>query len=136
MNLSIGLLLICLLGFPATGLAKEVHLQKGEVYQEGELTIICQGEPSGSFRQPLVRQECQHWDDYAKKCLFEKTIYTYNNLECSEECQKWDSYTMTCNYQNKCTFYPDQETFLKSTCSEFDNYSRKCLKVGEEKIGQ
>ena len=85
--------------------------------------------------QTLALRECQYWDDFDKKCLFEKTIHTYNDLECVEECQHWDSFSNTCDYQSKCVFSSRQEAFVLSTCAEFDDYSRKCLKVREEKIG-
>lgn len=117
--------------------AKEVRLQKGEVYRDRDLTVICEGAPAGAAAsgQVLALRECQYWDDFTKKCLFEKIIYTYNNLECVEECQHWDSFNNTCDYQNKCAFYPGQEAFILSTCGEFDKFSRKCLRVREEKIG-
>jgi len=136
MNLRLLLpLFAVLVALPGVTDAKEVHLKKGEIYRERDLAVICEGSQSGSLGQALALRECQYWDDFDKKCLFEKTVYTYNTLECVEECQHWDSFNNVCNYQTKCTFYPRQEAFVLRTCAEFDDYSRKCLKTREEKIG-
>ena len=136
MNLRLLLLLLAfLIALPGITVAKEVHLKKGEVYRERDLSVICEGSQAGFLGQAIALRECQYWDDFDKKCLFEKTVYTYNDLECVEECQHWDSFNNVCNYQTKCTFYPRQETFVLKTCAEFDDYSGKCLKSREEKIG-
>jgi hypothetical protein len=129
------LLLAFLVAFPTTLLAREVHLKKGEVFRDRDLTVICEGRGAASLSQPLAVRECQYWDDFSKKCLFEKTTYSYNDLECTEECQHWDGFNNTCDYQSKCTFYPQQEAFVLRTCAEFDDYSRKCVKFKEAKIG-
>lgn len=125
---------VFLLALPGAIGAKEVHLQRGEIYRDRDLAVICEGGQAGPLGQALAVRECQYWDDFDKKCLFEKTIYTYNNLECTEECQHWDSFNKTCDYQSKCAFYPRQEAFVLSTCAEFDDYSHKCLKIKQEKI--
>ena len=136
MNLRLLLLLFAfLVALPGVTDAKEVRLKKGEVYRDRDLAVVCEGGQSGSMSQTLSLRECQYWDDFDKKCLFEKIIYTYNDLECVEECQHWDSFNNTCDYQSKCTFYPRQEAFVLKTCAQFDDYSHKCLKVREEKIG-
>ncbi len=136
MNLrSLLLLFALLIALPGVTHAKEVRLKKGEVYRDRNLAVVCEGGQSGSQGQTLSLRECQYWDDFDKKCLFEKTNYTYNDLECIDECQHWDSFNNTCDYQSKCTFYPRQEAFVLKTCAEFDDYSHKCLKVREEKIG-
>ncbi|MGV1098452.1 hypothetical protein ACUUL3_03465 [Thiovibrio sp. JS02] len=119
-------------GSPA--FAKEIRLKRGEVYREHDLAVICEGGPAAASGRALAVRECQYWDDFAKKCLFEKTSHTYNGLECTEECQHWDSFANRCDYQSRCVFYPREEAFVRSTCAEFDDYSRKCLKVREEKI--
>lgn len=127
----------CLLAFPGVIMAREIRLKKGEVYHDQDLTVICEGRQAGAGAagQALAVRECQYWDDFDKKCLFEKITYTHGNLECVEECQHWDSFNNRCDYQSKCTFYPRQSAFILRTCAEFDDYSRKCLKVREEKIG-
>lgn len=137
MNLRLLLLLaVFLVTLPGTTVAREVRLKKGEVYRDRDLTVICEGrQQAAGLGQPIALRECQYWDDFAKKCLFEKTIYSYGDLECVEECQYWDSFSNTCDYRSKCTFYPRQEAFVLRTCEEFDDNSRKCLKVREEKIG-
>ena len=128
------LLSVFLLTLPAIVGAKEVVLQKGEIYRDHDLTVTCDGGHAGPLSQAVAVRECQYWDNFDKKCLFEKTVYTYNGVECTEECQHWDAFNKTCDYQSKCTFYPRQETFVLSTCDEFDNYSHKCLRIKQEKI--
>lgn len=138
MNLRLLLLLsVFMVALPATSGAREVWLKKGEVYRDRDrdLEVICEGGPAGGLGQPLAVRECQYWDDFAKKCLFEKTIYTFGQLECVEECQHWDSFNSTCDYQSKCTFYPRQEAFVLRTCAEFDGFNHTCLKTRDEKIG-
>ncbi len=138
MNLRLLLLLtIFLVSLPGTTGAREIRLNKGEVYRDRDLTVICEGGQArtSGLGQPIALRECQYWDDFTKKCLFEKTTYSYGDLECVEECQYWDSFSNTCDYKSKCTFYSQQEAFVLKTCTEFDDNSRKCLKVREEKIG-
>lgn len=129
------LLAVFLVFLPCNSGAREVRLKKGEVYRDRDLAVICEGGQARSSGQTLAIRECQYWDDFAKKCLFEKIIHSYGNLECVEECQHWDSFSNTCDYQSKCNFYPRQNAFVLKTCAEFDDFSRKCLKVREEKIG-
>lgn len=137
MKLRIMLLMLTgLFAAAAAAGAREVRLQAGETYQEDDLTVTCQA--AGGPRQataPMSLRECQHWDDFKKKCLFEKNILTYGNLECVEECQHWDAFHKTCNYQTRCTFYPDHESFVRTTCDDFDDFKGKCLRTREEKIG-
>ena len=138
MNLRLLLLLaVFLVSLPGTTGAREVRLKKGEVYRDRDLTVTCEGGQAGisDLGQPIALRECQYWDDFTQKCLFEKTTYSYGDLECVEECQYWDSFSNTCDYKSKCTFYPRQEAFVLKTCTEFDDNSRKCLRVREEKIG-
>jgi len=141
MNLRLLILLaVFLVSLPGTIGAREIRLKKGEVYRDRNLAVICEGGQSGvsgqagTSGQTMAVRECQHWDDFDKKCLFEKTIYSYGDLECVEECQHWDSFSNTCDYKSKCTFYPRQEAFVLKTCEEFDDHSRKCLRAREEKI--
>lgn len=138
MNLRLLLLLaVFLVSLPDPIGAREVRLKKGEVLRDRDLTVICEGGRGGvaGYGQPIALRECQHWDDFAQKCLFEKIIHSYGDLECIEECQFWDSFSNTCDYRSKCTFYPQQQAFVLKTCTEFDDHSRKCLKTREEKIG-
>ncbi|MBU4261318.1 MAG: hypothetical protein KKC76_05490 [Proteobacteria bacterium] len=119
----------------ATAGAREVRLQAGEIYQTDDLTITCQAADAGQAMAPLSVKECQYWDDFNNKCLFEKNILTYRSLECVEDCQHWDSFRNTCDYQSKCAFYPAHESFVRTTCDEFDDFKRKCLRTRETKIG-
>jgi hypothetical protein len=50
--------------------AKEISLDMGEIYRQGDLTVTC-GQPL-TDDMPLTLNDCQHWDDCNKKCLFEK----------------------------------------------------------------
>jgi hypothetical protein len=136
MKLRIMLLILAgLLMSAATAGAREVLLQAGETYRDGNLTIICETAGAGQTMAPLSLRECQYWDDFNEKCLFEKSILTYGSLECVEECQHWDDFNKRCDYQTKCTFYPTHESFVRSTCGKFDDFTRKCLRTRETKIG-
>lgn len=112
--------------------AKEVNLNPGERYRQGDLTVTC-GQASTDV--PLALKDCQHWDDFDKECLFEKTTYIYRNIECVEECQHWDAFFKTCHYQTKCTFYPDQKAFVQTTCEKFDDFNKTCVKTKDAKRG-
>ena len=111
--------------------AKEVNLGTGETFSQGDLTVTC-GQLTTDT--PLALKDCQYWDDFNKKCLFEKTIYSYKNLECVEECQHWDKFNGTCHYQTKCTFYPSHMAFVQTTCEKFDDFNNTCLKTNEMEI--
>jgi len=112
--------------------AKEVRLNLGETYNQGNLTVTC-GQSSEDI--PLAINNCQQWDDFNKKCLFEKTTYVYKNIECVEECQYWDTFNLICHYQTKCTFYPSQRSFIRTTCEKFDDFNNTCEKTRDTKIG-
>jgi len=129
------LILAGLLVAAATAGAREVRLQAGETYRQDDLSVTCEAAGAVQTMAPLSLRECQYWDDFNKKCFFEKNILTYRNLECVEECQHWDSFRKTCDYQSKCTFYPAQESFVSTTCDEFDDFKHKCLRTRETKIG-
>lgn len=112
---------------------KEVMLDIGESYSQGDLTVTC---GQSSTDNPLALNDCQYWDDFNKKCLFEKTTYTYKNLECIEECQHWDEFNRICHYRTKCTFYPPQKAFVRTTCEKFDDFNTTCVKTKDTKIGR
>jgi hypothetical protein len=112
--------------------AKEVNLGTGETFRQGDLTVTC-GQLSTDTS--LALKDCQYWDNFKKKCLFEKTTYIYKDIECVEDCQHWDSFKSTCHYQTTCTFYPSQEEFVRTTCEKFDDFNNTCLKTSEIKIG-
>ena len=114
--------------------AKEVSLDIGETYSQGDLTVTCS--QSSTVDSPLTINDCQYWDDFNKKCLFEKKTYTYQNLECVEECQHWEKFNSTCHYQTKCMFYPSQRSFVQTTCGQFDAFNKTCLRTKELKIGR
>jgi len=114
--------------------AKEVNLGTGETYRQGDLTVTC-GQSATDAPTPMTLNDCQYWDDFSKKCLFEKTTYVYQTLECVEECQYWDKFSSTCHYQTKCTFYPPQRSFVRTTCEKFDDFNKTCEKMKESRIG-
>ncbi|OKY75296.1 MAG: hypothetical protein BM485_10020 [Desulfobulbaceae bacterium DB1] len=120
------------------GNAKEVQLQPGESFREGDLTVTCRDDaaPASGTDAGLIRlKECQYWDDFKKTCLFEKTTFVYKNLRCVEECRHWDSFNNVCLYQTRCVFHPEQGSFVLTDCAEFDDFSNKCLKHNEKLIG-
>jgi hypothetical protein len=112
--------------------AKEVQLVQGETYSKGNVTVTC-GLPVTDTS--LALNDCQYWDDFSNKCLFEKTTYTHKNLECVEKCERWDKFTSTCFYQSKCTFYPSHMTFMRTSCEKFDDFNNTCLKMKDTNIG-
>lgn len=114
--------------------AKEIHLDKGETYRQGDLSVTC-GIPSAGGARPVALHECQYWDDFNQKCLFEKTTYTYNNLKCVEKCQHWDKFHGTCHFKTKCSFSRPQKAFVQTTCEKFDDYKNMCVKTRDRKIG-
>jgi hypothetical protein len=114
--------------------AKEVSLEKGETYRQGDLTVTC-GQPL-TEDVPLALKDCQYWDDFNKKCLFEKKTYIYKNLQCVEECQHWAKFNSTCHYQTKCSFDLTQKLFVQTTCDKFDDFNNTCVKTNDIKIGQ
>jgi len=113
--------------------AKEVSLNTGETYHQGDLSVTCGQQLTVDM--PLALNECQYWDSFDKNCLFEKTTYTYKKLECVEECQHWEKFNSTCHYQTKCSFYPAQKSFVRTTCDKFDDFSNTCVKTRNIKIG-
>lgn len=117
------------------GAAREVRLQAGETYSDEDLLVICEGGSAAAPLDVLTLKECQHWDSFTKKCLYEKKIHSYRGLECTEECQHWDTFSQQCYYRTECEFHPDHKAFIRRTCAEFDDYSKQCLRVTETRIG-
>lgn len=111
--------------------AKTVTLAPGEQYREGDLAVVCTP-PEGS---DIVRlSECQIWDDFQQKCLFERTVYTANALRCEEMCQHWDRFSETCRFQTSCSFLKNEGTFLQTRCESFDRFSNSCIKTSQDII--
>lgn len=113
--------------------AKEISLDVGETYRQGELTVTC-GQPL-TDDIPLALNNCQYWDNFNKKCLFERTTYKYKNIDCVEECQSWEEFNNTCHYKTKCSFHPAQKSFVQTTCDKFDDFNNICVKTNDIKIG-
>jgi hypothetical protein len=111
--------------------AKTVTLAPGENYREGELEVICA--PPGS--DELLRlTECQIWDDFQQKCLFESTVYNAGPLRCEEKCQHWDSFSATCRFQTSCSFLKAQKMFAQTSCEIFDQFTNSCVKTRQDFI--
>jgi hypothetical protein len=127
--------LICWSGNIDIG-AKEITLNAGETYRQGDLTVTCGCDQASADPTILVLKDCQYWDDFTQKCLFEKTTNVYKNIECIEECQYWDKFNSTCHYRTTCTFYPSQKSFVKTTCERFDDFKKTCLQTKDTRIGR
>ena len=110
---------------------KNVLLEVGETYQEENITVMCV--ESKGF-EPVIMKDCQYWDDFNKKCLYEKKTHIAHALECIEDCQHWDRFSNKCFYETKCIFYPSQKLFIKKTCEKFDSFTNSCVKSKESKI--
>lgn len=112
--------------------AKTIVLQPGESYTIGETTIVCGA--NGSRNAPLTRTECQHWDDFNKRCLYRRTIISHGNVQCVEECQHWDDFNNECRFATVCAYHAGQRRFVRTVCEEFDAFSATCVRTRQELI--
>ncbi len=128
----ISFLIMLLFGSPTTLLAKTIVLGVGENYTEGDLNVMCVEQKSEAV---VEMTDCQYWDDFNNRCLYEKKIFAYNDIECVEECQHWDSFSKRCYYATQCTFYPSAGIFVKTVCEEFDDFKNVCKRTKQIKIG-
>ena len=112
---------------PAAG--ETIVLSPGQSFSSGTDTIICSEDGSAV---PIELKQCQFWDEFNKKCLFESTRYVQQGMECLEQCQHWDDFYSRCDYATSCRYLPDQGVFLETSCSEFDDFSKKCLREKEK----
>ena len=125
-------LVLLILASPAALLAKTIVLGVGENYTEGDLNVMCVDQK----RDAVVElTECQFWDDFNNRCLYERKIFTYNDIQCVEECQHWDSFNKRCDYAVSCSFQPSSGLFLRRTCDEFDSFNHACVRQKEELLG-
>ena len=111
--------------------AETVVLHPGESHRQGDLNVTC---VERRVARPLVLTDCQHWDDFDKRCLYERKVHSVGRLSCVEECQHWDDFNNVCEYASTCVFYPEHALFVRTTCEEFDSTSRRCLRQKEAKI--
>ncbi len=109
--------------------AENIVLEPGESYNTPDLEIMCVEKRRA--REPVVIKDCQFWDDYNEKCLFERKTYVFNGLECIEECQYWDRYKKSCEFATSCDFHSSQKIFMLKKCALFDSYDHKCKRVEE-----
>lgn len=122
---------ILLFGNATISHAKNVILGVGETYSEGDLNVMCVQQKRDAL---IVLKECQFWDDFNKRCLYEKKIYSYGDFECVAECQHWDKFSETCHYEIQCAFYPSPGIFVQTICQEFDEFSHTCKRTKQTKI--
>jgi len=113
--------------------ASNVVLRPGQSYRSGEDTIVCT--EGGRQAEEVIMHDCQFWDDFNKKCLYEKTRHIFGDLECLEECQHWDSFNERCDYATSCSFQPSSGTFVQTTCDRFDSFNHRCLRQKQQLIG-
>ena len=113
--------------------AKTVFLEQGENYSNLVDNVVCVQNKRSSF-EPVSISDCQYWDDFNQICLHEKTIMTTGDIECAKECQHWDDFYKKCLYETSCRFDRDNGLFIKTSCFNFDQYSKKCLQIEQEKI--
>lgn len=116
-----------------TGLAGEMRIYPGETVRLGDVTVMCEDKSLGNT--PVALTDCQYWDKYDKRCLYEKRTLSVGGHECVEDCQHWDQYEKNCEYATKCLHYPDQNLFIRTSCELFDPYEHACKKTKEIRIG-
>lgn len=124
-------LLVVLSGAPAT--AETIVLQPGESYNSGDLNIMCV--PGTTASGVVELTECQFWDDFKQRCLYEKKILSYGDARCVEECQHWDDFANECRFATVCTFHPGQRLFVRTVCDAFDSHTATCVRTRQEMIG-
>ena len=109
-----------------------IVLSPGQSYTSGDDTVICS---DGGSAEPIALKKCQYWDDFNKKCLYESTRYSLRGMECLEQCQHWDSFFARCDYAISCRYQPEKGIFLETSCAEFDDFNKKCLREQQKIIG-
>ncbi|MDA8165472.1 MAG: hypothetical protein M0017_10635 [Desulfobacteraceae bacterium] len=121
---------LCAAALPAWG--REVVLGAGESYSADDLTVRCveRAEP-----QVIKLTDCQFWDQFEQKCLYERKTYRYGRLACVEECQHWDSFSNTCFFATTCEFVPGQHAFVRTSCDVFDQTENVCRRTKQQVIG-
>ena len=124
------ILLALLLTAPAAW-AKRIVLQPGESYISGDTTVVCQP-GAGTKNAPLTRTECQYWDDFDKRCLYQRKSIIHGHAECVEECQHWDEFNKECRFATACVFHAGQRRFVRTVCEEFDTFSATCVRTRQE----
>ena len=120
-----------LLTAPHPATSREFVLEAGEIYRENDLIVRCT-----ERREPrlMVLSDCQLWDDFTNKCLYERKTHHLGRLQCVEECQHWDSFMNVCHFATQCRFFPDQRSFVRITCDLFDEFTNTCQKTRQELI--
>jgi hypothetical protein len=121
------------LGAPGPAAAREIILTPGENYTADGLSVRCLAPPEAAS---IVLNECQYWDRFNAVCLFEKKRHRYGKLECVEECQHWDKFNEVCHYATSCRFHPSQHSFVRTSCSHFDETGNTCKRTRQEILGK
>lgn len=110
-----------------------VILTPGQSYKSGGNTVVC---TDGENAAPIAVTECQYWDEFNKKCLFEATRYVLPGMQCLANCQHWDNFFKRCNFAVSCKYMPKQGVFLQTTCVDYDDFNKKCLRQEQKIITQ
>ncbi|MEW6428569.1 MAG: hypothetical protein AB1568_11100 [Thermodesulfobacteriota bacterium] len=123
--------LALLLALPSLGQAQQVYLDPGQSYEKDGLAVYC---GPRDHPTPVILTECQHWDDFHQKCLFEEKRHLLGDLECRERCQHWDSFAGSCRYRTTCRYEQNQHVFVETVCESFDSFAQTCVKSVEKLI--
>ncbi|MFZ5761803.1 MAG: hypothetical protein ACOY8P_02610 [Thermodesulfobacteriota bacterium] len=121
---------LCLLLIAPSARARTIVLEPGQSYGSGETTIVCGA--GGERDVPLTRTECQYWDDFDKRCLYQRKSIIHGRAECVEECQHWDEFNKECRFATACVFHAGQRRFVRTVCEEFDTFSATCVRTRQE----
>ncbi len=111
--------------------AGQVELAPGQSLTIGETTVTCRGTAAIS---PLELRDCQHWDKFNRTCLYEKRTQIWKELKCENSCEVWDDFNGICLYESKCRFVPEQELFIRTTCSDYDRFNKVCRRTSDQLI--
>ena len=128
---SLILVIACLIYvIPAT--AGQIKIIPGQKITVGDTTVTCTA--SSAAASPIELRECQHWDKFNQRCLYEKKTLVFNSTRCENSCQIWDDFNGVCLYEATCRFIPEQESFVRSTCSDFDKFNKVCRRTSDQLI--
>jgi hypothetical protein len=82
----------------------------------------------------IEKKECQYWDDFFKKCRYEKTIFEVKGISCERKCQHWDKTFKKCRYETSCKYDKQNRLFIYKECQHWDKLFKKCKYEKEELI--
>ncbi len=131
----IAVMLICLAFVPMATVAsaKDIILHAGDSYSINGDNIVCL---PGKATTPLIIKDCQEWEEFGEVCLYERQVLSIAGKECEIKCQYWDDFNKVCKYETSCRYLPAHDTFISTTCIDFDSFNNKCRREKEEQIGK